>query len=95
MEPISRLSTVHVHSFIEGAAGTEQVKIAFTAPDAEPGEGDWHEGEWGNPTPRGCPARILVGPDGVELGVGMWAMWVQVIGAVEKPVFRAGLVPVI
>lgn len=96
MDPISSLSRVYVKSFIIGATGTEDVKVAFTQRGAEPVEADWHPAEWDPPTPRGCAARILIGPGegAVPLPDGTHCMWVKVTAAVQIPVFLAGLVPI-
>ncbi|MGI5161378.1 hypothetical protein [Microbispora sp. CA-102843] len=96
MDPISHLSTVHVKSFVTGASGGELVEFAFTKPGTEPASGDWHTAEWEPPTPTGCTARLLIGPDGgFDVGVGTWDMWVKATGLVEKPAFNTGQVPIV
>jgi len=95
VEPISHLSTVHIKSFVTGASGGETVTFAFTTPGTEPEDDDWHTAEWEHPTPTGCTARLLIGPDGgLDLGEGTWDLWVKAVGLVEAPVFLAGQVPI-
>lgn len=95
MDPVSSLSRPYIYSTVEGASGSEVVEIAFTAPGAEPIEGDWHAAAWDHVTPKGADAKILIGPGGtVVLTDGTYAMWVRVNGAIERPVMRAGLVPI-
>lgn len=95
MEPISSTSTIYVKSFVEGAAGGEDVRAALVAPGTKPTSGDWYEAEWGVPTARGCVARLLVGPDGaVAPGIGTWDLWVKVVSTSERPELLAGQVPI-
>ncbi|NRQ31291.1 hypothetical protein HII36_05490 [Nonomuraea sp. NN258] len=97
-ETISSLSREWLPIFVRGATATEQVEIAFTAPGAEPVEGDWHAAEWkpGSVTDKGATARILFGPGGTASRPdGTWQAWVRVTAQLEKPVLPAGLIDVI
>ncbi|WP_433235499.1 hypothetical protein ACQPYK_25445 [Streptosporangium sp. CA-135522] len=94
MEPISSLSRPYLYIQVDGAAGTEDVEIAFTNVGAEPAEGDWLPAGWSNATSEGARARILIGPGAVALPDGTYMAWVRVNGAVERPVLPAGLVPI-
>jgi len=91
---ISALSTEYVYSFFGGALGSEPVEIAFVQ-GAEPGDEDWQTAEWGDVTPQGADARILVGPEAVALTPGIWQMWVRVTGALERPVRHAGSIEIV
>jgi len=85
---ISSLSKVYVKSFIEGALGSETVEAAFVQA-AEPDS--WETATWGEVTPIGAWARVLVGPGtDFELTDGTWQMWVRVTGSAEVPVLHAG-----
>ncbi|MGW4639564.1 hypothetical protein ACWEN6_13600 [Sphaerisporangium sp. NPDC004334] len=95
VDPISSLSKIAVRFFVSGASGAEPVEIAFTVPDGEPTESDWHTAEWDNPTQRGAEALIIVGPGGaVPLPDGTWLGWVRVTTPRERPVIPGGLVPI-
>ncbi len=98
LEPISSLSREWIPFFVRGASGTEMVKIAFTAPGAEPVEDDWHDAEW-NPasvTAHGADARILFGPGGTtSRSEGTYQAWVRVIAPPQQPVLPAGLIYVV
>jgi hypothetical protein len=97
-ETISSLSREWLPFFVRGATGLEQVEIAFTAPGAEPVEGDWYDAEWqaASVTQQGATARILFGPGGtVSRPDGSYQAWVRVTAPVEQPVLPAGLIDVI
>ncbi|GAB2918614.1 hypothetical protein ACFMQL_20495 [Nonomuraea fastidiosa] len=93
MEPMSSLSREYLYAWVEGATGTEAVKIAFTQPGVEPTEQDWRPAGWAGVTPAGADARILVGPGSdVVLAEGTYQMWVSVNAPPEGPVLPSGLV---
>lgn len=90
MKPISSLSREYLYFFIESAAGTETVEVAFTTPGVDPGAPDWNAATWTGATPQGADATILVGPGGtVTLAKGVYQPWVRVTGATEVPVLIA------
>lgn len=96
MESISSLSRPYVYAWIEGAAGTEPVEIAFTVPGVEPAEDDWRTASWSGVTAKGADARILVGPGGdVALSEGTYQLWVRVTAPPERPMMPSGLVFII
>ncbi len=98
METISSLSCEFLPFFVRGAAGTETVEVAFTAPGVEPVEADWYAAEWapGPAGARGATARILFGPGGtVAKPDGTYQAWVRVTAPPQLPVLPAGLIDVI
>lgn len=96
MEPMSSLSREYLYAFVEGATGTETVRIAFTEPGVAPTDEDWTPAGWAGAKSAGADARILVGPGGdVVLGEGTYQMWVSVNAPPEGPVLPSGLVFII
>jgi len=91
---MSSLSREYLYAFVEGATGTEAVKIAFTEPGVEPTEEDWHAADWAGVKAAGADARILVGPGegSVALADGAYQMWVRVDAPPEQPMLPSGLV---
>ncbi|WP_327588463.1 hypothetical protein OHA25_16600 [Nonomuraea sp. NBC_00507] len=98
METISSLSLEWLPFWVHGAAGTEQVEVAFTVPGVEPVPGDWKPAEWkpDSASARGAVAQILFGPGGtVAKPDGTWQAWVRVTAPPQLPVLPAGLIDVI
>lgn len=55
------------------------VRFAFVAQGVTPAAADWHAGEWSPQNPK--IARIYVGPKGLPLPVGVYAVWVDIASA--------------
>jgi hypothetical protein len=96
----SRLDTsyvqVPVQAVVDGQAydpTSNAVSLAFMANWALPADEDWNEGVWSDSTAPGIYlAQCLVGPanDGVDLDVGTYTVWVQIVDDPEVPVINAG-----
>jgi hypothetical protein len=69
------------------------LELAFIAPGADPGDDDWHAGEWETDTTTEPPsyyARLLIGPDAdLTLEPGTYDGWVRWTDNPEKPVLHA------
>lgn len=94
---LSALSTQHVQvpvaAFVGGAwinPTTDPVAMAFTRIGAEPVTLDWHTGSWDTAPDGSYLAQVLVGPGGVTLGRGTYAVWVKITGSPEIPVDQTG-----
>ncbi|WP_329215239.1 hypothetical protein OG352_06385 [Streptomyces sp. NBC_01485] len=61
-------------------------RLAFLAGNDNPGEDDWHDAE----TDDDGHARVLVGPDAIELDTGNYWVWITCTAGAEQPVERAG-----
>lgn len=55
------------------------------ATEANPGDGDWYEGEW-----EAGYARVLLGPGHVELPQGTYWVWISFEAGAEVPTQPAG-----
>lgn len=64
----------------------ENVSVAFIAGRAAPEGADWHAAEVVDDT-----ARILVGPEEVELPVGSVRVWIQIDDLPENVVEQVGV----
>jgi hypothetical protein len=76
----------------------DQVLMAFMTAWKLPGIGDWNPGSWTESTAPGIYlAQCLVGPaaGGVNLPVGVYDVWVQIIDNPEIPVINAGTLAII
>lgn len=75
-------STEYVHIPVTPPPGVDltgtlpKIAILPVANRSNPGVADWHVGEWATAT----EARLLVGPDGgaLTLGIGDYRVWVSV-----------------
>lgn len=64
------------------------VEWAFLASSASPADATtWIVGDW---APSSTNARLLVGPDGHELAVGEYSVWLRINDSPEIPVRRIG-----
>lgn len=63
---------------------TLPVDFAFVAPGVDPTDVDWVPGSWA-PLATSPTARLLLGPTGIALSIGVVTVWMRVRGAVEAP----------
>ncbi len=81
---LTRLDSDHVRALVAavddaGAAvdlTTAVVRFAFVTQGVIPAATDWHASEWSPQNPR--IARIYIGPKGLPLPVGAYAVWVDI-----------------
>jgi hypothetical protein len=69
------------------------IEYAFLADDDNPSELDWHDGEW-DTTEAPYIGRILIGPEGVALAVGLYTIWVRITLAPQAVVEPTGLLEI-
>jgi hypothetical protein len=67
----------------------DAIYFAFTAVGAEPLSGDWHTAGWESSGPP-YVARILLGPGGLALAQGKYAIWFKIVDLPETPVIPLG-----
>ncbi len=81
---LTRLDSDHVRALVAAAddagavvdVSSAPVRFAFVTRGSIPVAANWHAGEWSPQNPR--IARIYVGPKGVSLPVGVYAVWVDI-----------------
>jgi hypothetical protein len=96
----SRLDTSYVQVPIQAIFNGEAydptgdvVQLAFMTNWALPTDDDWNDGTWSASTAPGIYlAQCLIGPagSGVDLDVGTYTVWVQIVDDPETPVINAG-----
>lgn len=92
----SSLSTDYIQVQISPPASdptSYEVQFAFTLetyPETQPGDDDWITGSWAVAAGPQYWAQCLVGPanDGTVLAIGLYQVWVKVIGDPEVPVLQ-------
>lgn len=67
------------------------VRIAFVTPGAKPIAANWEDAQWETVDDR-YYARVLVGAGGAQLARGVYAVWIEITDAPEKPVREVGRV---